>query len=102
MIRRAVIRKTWHANRKQNATSRLPNTSVITRFSPWHGFGGNSRALRISAAEWTDQSVAVCAQRFGIFEGRPLQNIPIDLYSLKLIDFYLLFWSAQQSLICSE
>ena len=28
-----------------------------------------------------------------------LQNIPIDLQPLKLIDFYLLFWLAQQRLL---
>jgi hypothetical protein len=27
-----------------------------------------------------------------------LQNIPIDLQSLRLIDFYLLFWQAQEHL----
>ena len=55
---------------------------------------GERRSLGTSAAVQRDW---FCDVRRALFDG-PSKIIPIDLQSLKLIDFHLLRWSAQQRL----
>src|SRR3954451_4516405 len=96
IIPRAETRKTWSANRKQNATSHLPSTSAITRSSRWHGCGSNSRGLRISAVGETiivppkySNLTVIIGQTGPVGKNPPLRSNPLLLVNeLEIFDVF--------------